>query len=779
MGLFSRPPCKEIAELAELQVKHDALQANYRDLAARNAAIEQSMGSIEFSLDGTVTDANPNFLALLGYTLDEIRGRHHSMFVTPAYAASPEYRAFWEKLRRGEFDAGEYKRLGKGGKEVWIQASYNPVRDENGKPAKVVKYATDITATKLRNAEFEGQLAAIDQSMATIEFALDGTILTANKNFLATLGYTLEEVRGRHHSMFVPPDFAASSEYRAFWEKLGRGEYEAAEYKRIGKGGREVWIQASYNPIRDLNGKPCKVVKYATDVTATKLRNAEFEDKMAWYRSIIDAVPFPIHVTDNDMKWTFLNKAFEKLMVDQGRVRDRNDAVGRPCSTANATICNTPQCGIVQLKGGVKESFFDWCGLNCKQDTAPVLNARGETVGYVETVTDLTATLRVKNYTEQAVVRLASNLDRLGSGNFKFELKLNEADQYTREVYGQFVKINKSLERVAQSFDSAFGEVNEVLRQIEGGNLTRTVVGDFEGPFLEVKNSLNNTVAKLAQTISEVNNTAETLASATVQVSSTAQSLSQASSEQAASVEETSASIEQMASSIQQNTENAKVADGMSAEGSRKAGEGGQAVSETVGAMKQIARKIGIIDDIAYQTNLLALNAAIEAARAGEHGKGFAVVAAEVRKLAERSQVAAQEIGQLAVNSVGLAEKAGKLLDEIVPATKKTADLVQEITAASEEQSVGVNQVNTAMSQLSQITQQNASASEELAATAEEMSSQAGNLQELMAFFDVGSNGASRRGAAAPMPRSVGRRQAGAAAKSQTAMLDDSNFARF
>jgi methyl-accepting chemotaxis protein len=195
--------------------------------------------------------------------------------------------------------------------------------------------------------------------------------------------------------------------------------------------------------------------------------------------------------------------------------------------------------------------------------------------------------------------------------------------------------------------------------------------------------------------------------------------------------------MEEMSASVQQNAENAKVADAMSLEGSKKAGDGGQAVTETVDAMKQIAKRIGIIDDIAYQTNLLALNAAIEAARAGEHGKGFAVVAAEVRKLAERSQVAAQEIGQLAVNSVSLAEKAGKLLEEIVPATRKTADLVQEITSASEEQSAGVAQINTAMTQLSQLTQQNAAASEQLASTSEEMSSQAENLQELMAFFTL------------------------------------------
>jgi methyl-accepting chemotaxis protein len=244
-------------------------------------------------------------------------------------------------------------------------------------------------------------------------------------------------------------------------------------------------------------------------------------------------------------------------------------------------------------------------------------------------------------------------------------------------------------------------------------------------------------IGKLSQVIGEVRGSADALSSASEEVSATAQGMSQATSEQAASVEETSASIEQMSASINQNAENARVTNGMAESASRQANEGGLAVKETVSAMKSIAGKIGIIDDIAYQTNLLALNAAIEAARAGEHGKGFAVVAAEVRKLAERSQVAAQEIGELAGGSVEKAETAGKLLDEMVPAINKTSDLVQEIAAASEEQSAGVSQVNTAMNQLNQITQQNASSSEELAATAEEMSSQATQLQNLMAFFKV------------------------------------------
>jgi methyl-accepting chemotaxis protein len=277
----------------------------------------------------------------------------------------------------------------------------------------------------------------------------------------------------------------------------------------------------------------------------------------------------------------------------------------------------------------------------------------------------------------------------------------------------------------------------DAANRLAEGDLTVRIEATTRDEVGQLMQAMQNMVAKLSQVVSEVNSGAEALAGASEEVSATAQSLSQAASEQAAGVEETSASIEQMTASIAQNTENAKVTDGMAGKAAGEATEGGEAVKATVSAMKQIAQKIGIIDDIAYQTNLLALNAAIEAARAGEHGKGFAVVAAEVRKLAERSQVAAQEIGTVASSSVELAERAGKLLDEMVPSIKRTSDLVQEITAASEEQASGVGQINAAVSQLSQTTQQNASSSEELAATAEEMSSQAMQLQQLMGFFRV------------------------------------------
>ena len=235
--------------------------------ASKLAAINRAQAVIEFKLDGTVVTANENFCKALGYSLAEIEGKHHSLFMPQADRDSAAYREFWEKLNRGEYQAGEFKRIGKGGREVWILASYNPVMDDTGKPFGVVKFATDVTAQKLQNADLAGQIAAIDKAQAVIEFNMDGTIITANANFLGAVGYSLAEIKGQHHSMFVEPNERESGPYREFWAALNRGEYQAAEYKRIGKGGKEIYIQASYNPILDLNGKPFKVVKYATDTT--------------------------------------------------------------------------------------------------------------------------------------------------------------------------------------------------------------------------------------------------------------------------------------------------------------------------------------------------------------------------------------------------------------------------------------------------------------------------------------------------------------------------------
>ncbi|WP_027549922.1 PAS domain-containing methyl-accepting chemotaxis protein [Bradyrhizobium sp. Cp5.3] len=237
------------------------------DSEAQLAAIGRSQAVIEFAMDGTVLDANQNFLSALGYSREEINGKKHAMFMPADQRDGAEYKAFWTQLNRGEAQAGEFKRIAKGGREVWIEASYNPVLDGAGKPVKVVKIATDITEKKIRSMADASKIAAISRAQAVIEFKLDGTIVTANENFCNALGYSLSEIQGKHHSLFVPQAERDSAAYREFWAALNRGQYQAGEYKRIGKGGKEIYIQASYNPILDLNGKPFKVVKYAADTT--------------------------------------------------------------------------------------------------------------------------------------------------------------------------------------------------------------------------------------------------------------------------------------------------------------------------------------------------------------------------------------------------------------------------------------------------------------------------------------------------------------------------------
>jgi len=237
------------------------------DIQAINTALNRVQALIEFDLDGTILHANENFLKTVDYTLEEVQGKHHSIFCDPEYVKGPEYKDLWARLGRGEYDRGEYKRIAKGGREVWISASYNPIIDADGKAYKVIKFATVITDSKIKNAEYESKVAAISKAQAVIEFDMTGHVLNANDNFLNTMGYTLEDIKGEHHRMFCEPEYANSSEYKRFWQKLNRGEFDGGRYKRIGNNGKTIWIQATYNPVLDLNGKPYKVVKFASDIT--------------------------------------------------------------------------------------------------------------------------------------------------------------------------------------------------------------------------------------------------------------------------------------------------------------------------------------------------------------------------------------------------------------------------------------------------------------------------------------------------------------------------------
>ncbi len=654
---------------------------NYK---AETDAFRRTQAMIEFEMDGTIITANDMFLNIMGYTLDEIKGQSHRIFAESSYAQTEEYRQFWKTLNEGKFQSAEFKRIGKGGRVIWLQAVYSPVIGSDGKPWKVIKSAVDVTSQKLKNADFEGQISAIGKSQAVIEFKMDGTILTANENFLKIMNYTLNEIKGRHHSFLVERSYAETEDYRQFWQDLNRGEYRSAEYRRIGKGGKEVWIQASYNPVFDLNGNPFKVVKYAADVTEQKLKSADFAGQISAIQKSQAVIEFRMDGTVISANDIFLSVMGYDLSEIQNRHHSMFAVPGYEQS---------------------EEYREFWRRLNS-----------GEY--------------------QKAEFR------RIGKGGREVWLQATYSPIF--DLNGTPFKIVKyAVETTAQKhlaleMEKIIKDMVHSLSALEKGDLTQSLNSEYGAGFSQLKTSLNNTLNKLKNILLEIMTSAANLLNASEQVSRTAQALSSSSSEQAANVEETSASLEEMSAAIAQNAESARKTDKTASLTSVNARQGGEAVSETVKAMKQIAEKIKIIEDIAYQTNLLALNAAIEAARAGEHGKGFAVVASEVRKLAERSQVSANEIRDLAVGSVDIAEKTGHLISEIVLSVNETANLVKEISISSTEQTAGVDQISKAVAQLDTVTQQNASSSEELAATAEELTSQAETLQQIVGFFRLG-----------------------------------------
>jgi len=466
---------------------HDLRMAN---LEGQIAAINKSQAVIEFELDGTVQTANENFLKTLGYTLDEVRGKHHRMFCEPAYASTAEYKQFWDKLGRGEYESKEYKRIGKGNKEVWIQASYNPIFDHQGRPFKVVKYATDVTSQKLQTADFQGQLAAISKSQAVIEFSLDGIIQTANDNFLKTLGYTLEEVRGKHHRIFCDSTYTGSPEYRTFWEKLNRGEFDSGEYKRIGKGGKEVWIQASYNPIFDLNGKPSKVVKYASDISAQKMKDAQL-GALSRAQAVIDFTPDGMVLDANDNFLKTLNYRLDEI---------KNKHHSMFC---NPEYVKTPKYKEFWLKlanGEFQSDQFLRVAKGGKQvwiqaSYNPVFDLTGKVFKVVKYATDITAQknaqvelIKALSETAQQLAAAAAELNATAtqmSGNAEKSTTIanataaasEEVSQGVRTVATNTEEMSAAIKEIARNAAEASTTSATTLRQAQATNATITKLG--------------------------------------------------------------------------------------------------------------------------------------------------------------------------------------------------------------------------------------------------------------------------------------------------------------
>jgi methyl-accepting chemotaxis protein len=402
------------------------------DFAGQVAAAKRSQAVIEFKLDGTVVDANENFLKALGYSLGEIQGKHHSMFVEQKERDSAAYREFWTALNRGEYQAAEYKRIGKGGKEVWIQASYNPILDDKGKPVKVVKFAIDVTEQKLRNADLSGQIDAIGKSQAVIEFNLDGSILTANRNFQQALGYSLSEITGQHHSLFVDPAERDTPAYREFWAALNRGEFQAGEFKRIGKGGKEVWIQASYNPILDLNGKPFKVVKYASDITKQVLVRMGNERVRGMMESVAAGAEE-------------LNASVRE--ISEAMVKSKETAVGAADRVASADSQAKRLSDATQAMSGIVEMIGDITGqINLLALNATIESARAGEAGRGFAV----VAAEVKNLANQA----KQATDKIG-------IEIGGLNSISDEVVSALNEIKTEIQNVCEYVTSTAAAVEE------------------------------------------------------------------------------------------------------------------------------------------------------------------------------------------------------------------------------------------------------------------------------------------------------------------------------
>lgn len=667
-------------------------------------AVIANMAVIWFTPDGKIIEANDIFCDLMGYDKRGLPGQAHSIFCTPDYADSREYQSFWERLRAGKTFSDVLPRVTKSGDVVFIRGTYFPVLDRDGTVQKIVKFATNVTEDTQEKIESSGKIEAISRSQAVIEFDLNGYILTANENFLNTVQYSLDEIVGQHHSMFVHPHEVNSAEYKGFWSKLAKGEFASGDFHRRRKDGCSLYLSATYNPIFDAYGKPYKVVKFARDITEQTQMSADMSGQ-------VEA----------------LGKSNAVIEFDpQGKILKAND-----------NFLQTLDYSLEEIVGQ-KHALF----VPEKERNSP---------SYITFWKDLAA----GKYHEGEFRRIAK-----GGREIWIEGTYNPIAAPDGTIY-KIVKFARDVTDRKRAVDSLLLG----LKKLSAGDLTAKIETDLSGEFDLLRVDFNSSVGQLKDVVSQVLESSGAVSLEVEAISSSTFELSKRTERQAANLEETAAAMEQLASSVENATGSAKEAQGQVVQANSLAQNGGKIVASTVAAMadisnssEQVSKIISVIDEIAFQTNLLALNAGVEAARAGESGRGFAVVASEVRALAQRSSDAAREIADLISLSsqqvkkgVDLVGQTGASLEEICESVGNVMSQVECIARLSDEQRLAITEINTSVSDIDHATQENAAMFEEVTASTRSVTNTAKALIDSTSAFHVGDQ------PHAPADRNIGQ----------------------